>query len=81
MNPTNTRPITIVITPPMRCSRSWLVINVVVMPSTATVPSTNTAVNPATNNAAAPATRSRAVRTATGPGEGSSPSTPTTAAR
>jgi hypothetical protein len=62
----------------MRCSSSWLVINAVVMPSTATVPSRNTAVNPATNSAAAPATRSRAPRSVTLAGASS---TPTTAAR
>ena|SRR5579884_708436 len=77
--PTNTRPITMVTTPPTRCSSSWLLIRVVVMPSTATVPRTNTAVNPATNSAAEPATRQRAAGGAlTAP---SCSSTPTTAAR
>src|SRR5215472_2382391 len=81
MRPTNTRPITMVSTPPTRCSTSWLVISVVVMPRTATVPSTNTVVNPATNGAADPATRHRAAGGAlTDPGGGCS-STPTTAAR
>ena len=72
---------TMVSTPPTRCSTSWLVISVVVMPSTATVPSTNTVVNPATNSAADPATRHRAAGGALmAPGCGCS-STPTTAAR
>ena len=81
MRPTNARPMTMVSTPPTRCSSSWLVISVVVMPRTATVPSTNTVVNPATNNAADPATRHRAAGGAvSAPGCGCS-STPTTAAR
>src|ERR1700676_2215746 len=85
MNPTNTRPITIVTTPPMRCSSTWLVISAVVMPSTATVPSTNTAVNPATNNPADPATRHRvaagALTVRFSAGLSVDSSTPTTAAR
>src|SRR5581483_6195135 len=81
IKPTNTSPITMVSTPPARWSTSWLLISAVVMPSTATVPSTNTAVNPATNNAAEPATRHRAAAGAfAAPGAGCS-LTPTTAAR
>ncbi|CKU35933.1 Uncharacterised protein [Mycobacterium tuberculosis] len=56
-------------------------ISVVVMPKTATVPSTNTVVNPATNSAADPATRQRAATGGLTTPAGSCSSTPTTAAR
>src|SRR5271170_2181063 len=79
---------TMVSTPPTRCSTSWLVTSVLVIPSTATVPSTKTVVNPATNSAADPATRQRAAGgalMAPDPALSSScssaSSTPTTAAR
>ena len=53
----NVNPITMVITPPTRWSRSSLMRRVPITPNTDAVARTNTTVNPATNIVAAPVTR------------------------
>ncbi len=84
--PMNTRPITIVTTPPTRCSTSRLRASASIAPNTDTVASTNTTVKPATNSPAAPATRKRPsrsvlVRVAASASDTAGASAPTTPAR
>ena len=52
----NARPMTMVITPPMRMRVSALSVSMLIAPKTVTVASTKTMVKPRMNNPAAPAT-------------------------
>ena len=54
--PMNARPMTMVITPPMRMRVSALSVSMLIAPKTVTVASTKTMVKPRMNNPAAPAT-------------------------